>query len=97
MMSTNATVTSRWDYDMTLQVVEDGRICQDCALIVANGEDGCEDSDACPHGNVGPHASLSGDIEDNGSEFYVPWRPCPGCGTTLTGSWFEYVVLGPVV
>jgi len=74
---------------MTLTVVEDGRVCFDCALIIANGEDGCDPAD-CGHGYAG--AVLSG--ESDGYEFFVPWRPCPGCGTQLAGSWFDYVILG---
>jgi hypothetical protein len=79
---------------MTLQAVDIGRICQDCAFIVANGEDSCEDP--CEHGKGLPvSVVLTGDTEDNESEFYVPWRPCPGCGTTLAGSWFEAAELVP--
>jgi hypothetical protein len=79
---------------MTLQAVDLGRICQDCALIVANGEDSCEDP--CEHGKgLSVHTVLAGDTEDNESEFYKPFRPCPGCGTTLAGSWFEASELRP--
>jgi hypothetical protein len=71
-----------------LESVDIGRICVDCAAIVANGEDSCEGP--CEHGKgLAVGTVLTGDTEDNESEFYVPWKPCPGCGTTLAGSWFE--------
>jgi hypothetical protein len=78
----------------TVETFDLGRICQDCAFVTANGEDSCEDP--CEHGKgLSVHTVLSGDTEDNSSEFYVPFRPCPGCGTTLAGTWFEAVELRP--
>lgn len=75
-----------------MEIIEEGRLCVDCAMILANGEDSCEE--ACTHGTeLAPGACLTFD-PDNESEFYVPWRPCPGCGTTLAGTWFGYAVLG---
>jgi hypothetical protein len=71
---------------MSLQAIDLGRICQDCALIVANGEDGC--IGPCDHGLNLPASTALGGFDDE-SEFYVPFRPCPGCGTTLAGTWFE--------
>jgi hypothetical protein len=70
-------------------MVERGMVCLDCALILANGEDGCEDE--CEHGAGLPiHTVLDGDSEP----YYHPtWRPCPGCGTRMAGEWFPYAVL----
>lgn len=73
------------------------RICLDCVVAMANGEGCCEETDRCLHGlfdgvplgdhplGIGwPVAELT---EDEGSEFYSPWKPCPGCGTTDAGTW----------
>jgi hypothetical protein len=72
---------------MTLEAIDLGRICQDCAQIVANGEDSCEGP--CEHGLGLPAMTALGLTEDNESEFYAPFRPCPGCGTTLAGTWYD--------
>lgn len=77
---------------MTIGVIEEGRLCQDCALVVANGEDSCEEG--CKHGTGLPMGTVVEGGDDYDSEFYVPFRPCPGCGTTLAGTWLGYVILG---
>ena len=70
-----------------MQTVAEFMICQDCAMIAANGEDGCEGT--CDHGTGLAFHTALGDSVD----FYRPFRPCPGCGTTLAGEWFHAVEL----
>jgi hypothetical protein len=74
---------------MPVIVIEEGRCCLDCALVVANGEDSCDPAE-CPHGDI--PQGIIGDMRD--SEEHKPFRPCPGCGSTLAGQWPEYSVLG---
>lgn len=77
---------------MPMTIVEEGRLCVDCVQIAANGEDGCEE--ACEHGSRLPAGTVVDLTEDNDSEFYAPFWPCRGCGTTLAGTWGSYAVLG---
>lgn len=73
-----------------MDIIREGEVCEDCALILASGEDSCEE-EPCPHGEDLPiHAVLGEQI----GEFHVPFRPCDGCGTRLAGTWFSWVELG---
>lgn len=72
-------------------VIEQGRVCIDCALILANGEDSCEGD--CQHALSLPIGAVLDHQEGEHEEFFKPWRPCPGCGTTLAGTWLTYAVL----
>jgi len=75
---------------MPMKVIEDGVICIDCAWVVANGECGCEGP--CDHG-VGLPVGMTV-LSDKRHEFYKPFNPCPGCGTTDAGTWRGYTILG---
>lgn len=67
---------------MTIDMTE--RICEDCVFVAANGE-----SETAPEGftPTGLWAVNWEEWEHDSSSFYVPFRPCPSCGTMLAGSW----------
>ncbi len=57
-------------------------ICADCAIWHTNGDDS---GAATPFEPTGDYVVTA----DEPISFYVPWQPCPSCGTTLAGTWYE--------
>lgn len=80
---------------MPVQTLFEGKCCDDCTTLIANGE--CSDDD----GGTARDTKISARhpvghcavtcTEETHDEF--SWRPCEACGSTLGGSRCPFVVL----
>ena len=83
-----------------MRVIYEGECCEDCILLLANGECGTgEESDAqmARIQNVWTPEEVQHMCAacDEDCEGPFSWRPCECCESPLGGSRHRFVVLGP--